>query len=330
MICFLGGGIGMFYLKYLRFGTIIIFLLCGFLSGNVQADCQKPSGITPFSPSEYYQTAMGKTGSELKSALNVIIKGHTRHSYKCVWKILEESDEDPNNRNNVILIYTGRSLAKSKKVRSSGGNNNWNREHVWAKSHGFKRKDQSAHTDAHHLRPSDKTVNSDRGNMDFGSGGRKHHECKHCRFTSNTWEPPDTVKGDVARMMFYMATRYEGSDQSKTPDLEIVEGITHIGSTRFGRLCDLYNWNKEDPVDDFEKRRNEVIYSWQGNRNPYIDHPEFAKTIWGSQCQDDDQDPPPITPPTSEEKLQAIINILEEKNILTEDDILDEVQKMRE
>lgn len=90
-----------------------------------------------------------------------------------------------------------------------------------------------------------------------------------------------SVKGDVARMMFYMATRYEG-DATGEPDLELVDYISGFTSEPiFGKLSTLIEWHTNDPVDDFERNRNEVIYSYQGNRNPFIDHPEYVAQIWG-------------------------------------------------
>ncbi|NOZ46475.1 MAG: T9SS type A sorting domain-containing protein, partial [Chlorobi bacterium] len=227
-------------------------------------------------PDGYYDNAEGLSGDALKSALHNIIKNHTELSYNALRDyILKASDEDPNNSNNVILLYTGRSQSKS----SFGGDpNEWNREHVWAKSHGGFGNDPPAGTDAHHIRPSDVSVNSDRSSKDFDEGGTQHSEATGCYYTSNTWEPRDAVKGDVARMMFYMSVRYEGDNSE--PDLELVNAVGTSGP-EFGNLATLLNWNEQDPVDEFESHRNEVIYSYQHNRNPFIDHPEYAALIWG-------------------------------------------------
>ena len=92
------------------------------------------------------------------------------------------------------------------------------------------------------------------------------------------------MKGDAARMVFYMAVRYEGNDQSDTPDLELVDRLTDTGEPHFGKLCTLVTWSSQDPVSPDERRRNDVVYSWQGNRNPFIDHPEFVPLIWGEEC----------------------------------------------
>lgn len=222
----------------------------------------------------------------MKTALNGIIKGHVRYSYNCVWNILGEADEDPNNSNNIITFYKRESVAKTFRTGAPGVSNHpdsWNREHIWSKSHGFPQKNQHAFTDAHHLRASDMTCNSKRGNRDFSNDGKLDDECKF-KLGDGTVESPDIVKGDTARMMFYMAIRYEGNDNSGTPDLELVDRTIETGTPLFGKLCTLLEWHKKDPVSDEEKKRNDVIYSWQGNRNPFIDHPEWAESIWGNKC----------------------------------------------
>ncbi len=221
---------------------------------------------------KYYERAKGKTGIELKSVLNDIISIQKKLSYDAVWEALKDTDEDPNNPNNIILLYTGRSESKS-------GYPLWNREHVWAKSHGDFGTATGAGTDVHHLRPADVSVNSDRGHLDFDEGGKKHSEATECFYDSDSWEPGDEVKGDVARMIFYMAVRYEG--ENGEPDLEISENVNNYPKPLFRKLSILKKWHEQDPVSNFEKTRNEKIYKkWQNNRNPFIDHPEWVKTIW--------------------------------------------------
>jgi endonuclease I len=229
-------------------------------------------------PSGYYQSAEGLNGSELKNALHNIIDNHQEYSYNALRDyILKNSDEDPNNGNNVILLYTGRSQAKS---TFGGGANDWNREHVWAKSHGDFGNNAPAGTDAHHIRPTDASVNSERGNLDFDMGGNPVSEAPGCYRDGDSFEPRDAVKGDVARMIFYMATRYEGG--SGEPDLEVVDYVNTSPNPKHGKLSQLILWNSQDPPDDFERNRNDVIYyQYQNNRNPFIDHPEYADAIWG-------------------------------------------------
>ncbi|USL42861.1 endonuclease [Priestia megaterium] len=237
-----------------------------------------PDPTEPTVPVEdYYRTAAGKTGNSLKAELHNIIDHHTEVSYSAVWEALKKMDEDPANANNVILLYTGRSQAKS---TNGGGVDDWNREHVWAKSHGDFGTAMGPGTDLHHLRPTDVSVNSTRGNLDFDNGGTEHSEALGNYFDSDSWEPRDEVKGDVARMLFYMAVRYEG-DVSDEPDLELNNTVNNGTAPYHGKLSVLLQWNAKDPVDDRERRRNDIIYSdYQHNRNPFIDHPEWVNEIW--------------------------------------------------
>ncbi|SDN57105.1 endonuclease [Bacillus sp. OK048] len=223
----------------------------------------------------YYAPAAGKTGEALKDALNDIISVQKKLTYAQVWDALKQTDEDPNNPNNVILLYTGRSQAKT----TNGGNvNDWNREHVWAKSHGNFGTSVGPGTDIHHLRPTDVSVNSSRGHLDFDNGGKSQGECADCYFDSDSWEPPNRVKGDVARMLMYMDVRYEG--EGGELDLELADKVNTYPSPTHGKKSVLLQWHKQDPVDAFEMNRNNVIQSIQGNRNPFIDHPEWADLIW--------------------------------------------------
>ncbi len=225
----------------------------------------------------YYRSAIGLTGPALKSELHSIISaGVTKLSYDQVWDALKVTDEDPANASNVILLYSGRSQSKS---TNGGDANDWNREHVWAKSHGDFGTATGPGTDVHHLRPEDVTVNSTRGNKDFDNGGSPVSEAPDSRTDSDSFEPRDAVKGDVARMILYMAVRYDGDDGFA--DLEPHESVSNGSAPYMGKLSVLLSWNAQDPPDAFEKRRNQVIYDqFQHNRNPFSDHPEWASAIW--------------------------------------------------
>ncbi len=222
----------------------------------------------------YYKDAFGLEGDALKAALHEIIDGHKELSYDQVWEALRQTDEDPQNKNNVILFYSGVSRSKT----ANGGNvGQWNREHTWAKSHGNFGTSKGPGTDIHHLRPTDVQVNSSRGNLDFDNGGSPVSGCDGCKKTNSSFEPPDRVKGDVARILFYMATRYEKGDKV---DLELNEKLNNGSNPYHGKLSVLLEWHKQDPVDEFERNRNDIIFSIQGNRNPFIDHPEWVNAIW--------------------------------------------------
>ena len=240
-------------------------------------------------PDGYYNDASGKTGDELKTSLYNIIKGHVEYPYTAsttdVWDIIKETDRDTANPDNVILLYSGLSVNAAQEYNNGDG---WTREHVWAKSHGDFGTDTGPGTDLHHLRPECDNVNSARNNRWFAECTTPvyYNGVNTGCFTSNTqyvWKPRKEVIGDVARMMFYMATRYEG--ENGEPDLELVDYIPSDDNSKepiFALLSDLLKWNAQDPIDDFERNRNEVIYKYQKNRNPFIDHPEYAQMIWGT------------------------------------------------
>ncbi|MCD4697209.1 MAG: endonuclease [Bacteroidales bacterium] len=233
-------------------------------------------------PPGYYDNAAGLSGEPLKTALHFIIDNHTSISYTAVENALKDLDEDPNNSNNVILLYKRTSQSKAS---FGGGINDWNREHLWPHSHGDFGTSAPEGTDLFHMRPTDASVNSDRGDKDFDncqSGGTQHSEATQCYYTTNAWEPPDIVKGDIARSVFYMEVRYEGD--SGEADLEIEDFYTSpSGSPGYlGKLSTLMLWHEDDPVDAEEQARNNTIYNnYQGNRNPFIDHPEYVGLIWG-------------------------------------------------
>lgn len=248
----------------------------GLADGTTPEDPEDPGDPgEPTDPGSYYDGASGLTGSALKSKLHDIISNNRVLSYDQVWEGIKDVDEDPQNTNNVVLLYKGTSSPKS---NNGGAADNWNREHVWAKSHGDFGTSNGPGTDLHHLRPTDVTVNSDRGNLDFDNGGRENDEAPGNYSDSDSWEPRDEVKGDVARMIFYMAVRYEAGDRV---DLEVNDQVNNGSNPYMGRLSVLKQWSQEDPPDAFEQRRNERIFdNWQGNRNPFIDHPEWVESIW--------------------------------------------------
>tara|TARA_S200000501_G_scaffold125530_1_gene118565 strand:- start:440 stop:1570 length:1131 start_codon:yes stop_codon:yes gene_type:complete len=254
--------------------------------------------VQPNIPSTYYQEANGLSAEELKEALYQIISNHLVFPYTSsatdTWDIIQQSDQDPTEHNNMILVYTGRSQDKG--YRDGSGNysqyengngtqsNSWNREHVWPKSHGFPDEDDNAYTDVHNLKPCDRSVNSSRGTKDFDFGGNQHNEASDCNTDSDSWEPPDYVKGDIARILFYMVIRYDpGFDHNNnTFDLELVDYTTpNNNDPILGKLSSLIQWHNDDPVDDFETNRNEIIFGFQENRNPFIDHPNLVNYLWG-------------------------------------------------
>ena len=232
-------------------------------------------------PLGYYNGTENLTGLQLKNALHEIIKDHVDFSYYRTGQIINYSDSDPVNPDNVILFY----LQESRNAGMYGmGGDYINREHVWAKSHGYFSDIRPMDSDVHNLRPADASVNEDRGNKDFDNvkpNGTQHHEATECWYTEWAWEPGPSTKGQVARILFYMATRYEDADLEM--DLELVDKINTFPLPEHGKLSTLMEWNNQYPPSDFERRRNERIYQIQQNRNPFVDNPDFANLIWNEK-----------------------------------------------
>jgi endonuclease I len=190
------------------------------------------------------------------------------------------------------MLYSRRSEPKGNQDDGSNEPDNWNREHVYAKSHGDFGTNLGPGTDLHALRAADKSVNTERSAKDFADGGSQlssaepRDDCPSCLETSDSFEPPDEVKGDVARMIFYMAVRYNGDSDSNGVTLSVVNGVgTPFGRSttdngQIGDLASLKAWHASDPVSDEERHRNNLIYDIQGNRNPFIDNPQFVNTIF--------------------------------------------------
>lgn len=240
--------------------------------------------LTHFSfsqPLGYYNGTEGLAGENLKKALHDIIKGHVDFSYNQSRYIINYTDADTANPENVILFY----LQESRDADLYGtGGDYINREHVWAKSHGNFVDIRPMDSDAHNLRPADASVNEDRGNKDFDNiqpSGAQHPEATGCWYTSSAWEPGPATKGQVARILFYMATRYEGGDPEI--DLELIDAYSSYPLPQHGKLSTLIEWNNQYPPSDFERRRNERLFQIQQNRNPFVDNPDFANLIWNTK-----------------------------------------------
>lgn len=249
-------------------------------------------------PAGYYDTAQGKAGPELRSALHAIIRGHHVIPYSSSSGLdtsdaLRLLDANPNDTNNVILIYSGSDALASTFGMTTG----WNREHQWPNSYGLDDKPPS-YGDLHNLRACDATVNSSRGNKYYdttatdSSGYRfpAHSEAPRCSTDSDSWETRPEDRGDIARSLFYMATRYTG-DAPNEPALVLTDEIALIQSTNsyMGKLTTLLAWHNADPVDAAERLRNDLIYSlYQTNRNPFVDNPAWVDLTFA---------PPATNPP---------------------------------
>lgn len=234
----------------------------------------------------YYADMTGMFGSydDFFNTLNdILVSTHTNHlSYSDVWTVLQESDAYDSEH--IECFYTGMLIDKD--ARDGSGNTDsgyvWNREHVWAKSHGFNDEKYTAYADAHHLRASEKTINSSRNNSYFDEVTNPTGTDEYGnRWTGSVFEPRDEVKGDVARILFYMVTRYHDSELTLTLD----NTGNYGNEPTLGMLDTLVKWHYEDPVSETEIKRNEVVYQYQGNRNPYIDHPEFVYYLYQEESE---------------------------------------------
>lgn len=244
-------------------------------------------------PSYYNNVNLTLTGTALKNELsNKIIVTHTTDlSYTPgVWDALRLADLDPTNSNNVVLIYgwndsdtditNDRTRDKTLQDTGSGATFVWNREHVFSKSLAsppLVTGSAGPGTDAHNLRPADRTRNTSRSNRKFADGSGTASYIT----TEGYWYPGDEWKGDVARMMMYMYLRYGNQT------LPTAVGVGTPVASDNNMIMLFLEWNAEDPVSDLEKQRNPVLEGLQGNRNPFIDNPAFATQIWGGPQAED-------------------------------------------
>ena len=245
----------------------------------------------PHDPSTYYAGTEGLTGTALALKLNEIIDGNTFLPYTAgttdVWDALKVLDRDPDDPARIIDVYSGDSLDAANQCGSSCALDGWNREHTWAQSRGSFDTDPGPGTDLFHMRPSRGNTNTSRGNLDFDetvNSGNAVPGCPVlCQRDGDSFEPREAIKGDVARGLFYMDVRFNGdADDQFGVDLRMWDQ-TGNSSSQLGKLSTLVTWSLADPPDDRERTRNDLIDSdYQGNRNPFIDHPEWVCSIWST------------------------------------------------
>jgi endonuclease I len=230
-------------------------------------------------PAYYNDVDLTLTGMALKGELATkITNTHNYITYSQVWDVLKVSDLNPENTNEVLLVYGYddndgiESTDRTRNKNSNGGatTSQWNREHVFAKSIGEPDLGSTGPgADAHNLKPSDVDYNGTRGNKKFASG------TGNSGAVGANWYPGDEWKGDVARIVMYMYVRY--NTQCKPGNMCNGNPV----SIDLNMVDLLLQWNIDDPVNDYEKNRNNTIANSQGNRNPFIDNPYLATIIWG-------------------------------------------------
>jgi endonuclease I len=252
-------------------------------------------------PAGYYSTATG-TGYTLKTQLYNKIKGHTNNGYAGLWTTYATSDRDNQyeNDNTVFDLYsenpTGPDPVTFVYSTNQCGTYTtqgfcYNREHIVPQSIFNSASPMVA--DAHFIPPVDGYVNGMRSDNPHGNvavaswtslNGSKRGTSDVAGFTGTVFEPLNDFKGDIARMYFYFATRYENTVATYTT-YPMFNGTSNQVFTN-GFLVMLIQWHNQDPVSAREIARNNAIYARQNNRNPFIDHPEYVGMIWGGSAPD--------------------------------------------
>lgn len=257
-------------------------------------------------PSGYYNAATG-SGYTLKTQLyNIISTNTVDKGYGGLWITYQTSDRDVftgvgyENDNTIYDLYTENPTGSSGECgfiygtdQDTGSQGSqecqvYNREHIIPQS--VFNQDSPMRNDAHFIIPTDKKVNGDRSDNPHGNvlnatattnNGGKHGSSAIIGYSGQVFEPNNAFKGDIARMYFYFATRYENNIASWSyPMFNNTSGQSFTNSF----LDMLIKWHLDDPVSIFEITRNNAIYIRQNNRNPFIDHPEYICQIYPSQC----------------------------------------------
>ena len=299
-------------------------------------------------------SASERQGTNLLKNLKTILSNNQKYySYdtgSSIWQIYEISDRDwvkspassitygsydsnanvinnyqygtsnSNGKNNPYIhaLYINRNITNQTKAWGNHNQNEWgiNREHIWAKSHGFQDEGSGgARGDLMHLWAANGYANNIHSNnfYAFVDKTRAYDDCgntyssvynnlsgysKNAGGSEKVFEPQDSDKGDIARSIFYMVARYNNYAKAASgfdtdnPNLVLVNDLSENSITGtstankaygMGLLRDLLAWNKLDPVDEYEIHRNNLLYkNYTNNRNPFIDFPSWADAIWGT------------------------------------------------
>ncbi len=249
-------------------------------AANVDNYDEYAYGGTYYSGINLEQVSDGVDGS-LRTKLTALIEPSSWYQYSSdgtgtLSEQLQECDEDPTNTSNMVLLYTRNSIVKV----PANGASNWNREHVWPQSlSNGKWGESKAGTDLLHLRPTYATTNSRRGNLPYGNVAKTspltYNSMNYGYASSNYFMPLDSVKGDVARICMYIWVAYYNIYGTSLPELTNV----------FESFDTLMTWHLEDRPDAMEGNRNDYVQTTkQGNRNPFVDKPEYAWHIFGELC----------------------------------------------
>lgn len=279
----------------LKFKTLFLLSFCFYYTVFAQI------------PVGYYNSAIGKSGYELKVALSDIIDSHRVVGYNELWYYFTLTDLKPDST--IWDIYTDPTcnyLPDDHGIVGSGECYSFNREHVFCQS-WFGYGTDAPYSDMHHIFPVDAWINSVRNNYPYGEvtnptrifqNGSRYGQNSFISLTSETpdtraFEPIQEYKGDIARTLFYMEARYMFEDEN----FDANQSMTNRSKLRPWAIEMLKNWHIIDPVSQKEIERNDAIYRIQQNRNPFIDHPELVALVWGNDSLNNTFQPE-FAPPT--------------------------------
>lgn len=263
----------------MKTNKILLLAVLAVISCNVWAQGPNNSGT-------YYQSANGKKGAALKTAFFNIIKNHTDIGYDGLIEAYHKADTRADGK-----LRDWYSNATNYTWDDRNGNNRegagWNREHSVPQS--WFSKSNPMKSDIVHVLPTDCYVNNRRSSYPFGEVGNatytsnngysKLGSCKTSGYSGTVFEPNDEIKGDIARIYFYMVTCYEDRCSSWGHS---VFSKANLGFEKWA-LDMLMRWSKQDPVDEREIARNNAVYNVQRNRNPFVDYPGLEDYVWGNR-----------------------------------------------
>lgn len=250
------------------------------------------TNVNATEPSGYYSACEGKSGAALLSALNSKIGSHTNVGYDGLWNVYKTSDVKPNGK--IWDMYSTKEWPVNSERCGNYKNvgDCYNREHSFPKSWFDDRSPMVS--DAFHIYPTDGKVNGQRSNFPYGecangttlssNGGVKAlgklGASTYPGYSGKVFEPVDEYKGDFARTYFYMAACYNDKIAGWNSDMLAGNKFPAFKSWAINLLM---KWHRQDPVSQKEIDRNDAVYQYQKNRNPFIDHPELAEHIWGDK-----------------------------------------------
>jgi len=285
--------------------------ICDLLDNNCDGviDVSDAPLVNPWG--DYYDTVDVTSGASMRLTGHQAIDDHQQIPYSSggtdTWVVLELADEAPNDPNNILDVYRNAIYPKQ-----GGGNPDYDREHAWPQSYLPDNSSTYPQSDCHHLFLVDSSYNSSRGNLPYDTcdgscterptelnntqgGGTGSYPGNSNWRRDGTWETWISRRGDVARALLYLDVRYEGGTHSITghtePDLILTDDRNLIVASSasdttsyMGVLSTLVRWHCEDPVSAEEVARHQVVVSYQGNRNLFIDHPEWVYCVFFNLC----------------------------------------------